>query len=381
MRYLSTICSYCSSIAMATLLLVGCDPSPGGSPQTGTGGKTQSDGSGGTTSSGGTVGGGGTSSLGGSVASSGTTSSGGTANSGGSAGTGGAVTGGATATGGRQGSGGSPGTGGLTGDGGKTSTGGTQGMGGRTGAGGYTGLGGTTASPGTGGRTTGTGGTAATGTGGRGTGGASGTGGATGAGGSTGAGGFTPPTAKNSVAYTGCSMANNIGNGNKRVGNGVMWNSDSYGTGAMVVQNWTSSSSSSWSLFDQKMNSIGGKNTVKAIVVQICIFSSRATDDEVKQMIAAAKAHTNPGTHIYLVGQPQYEAGHECSLAGNGGAKWTDDEAKKIAADSSVGSDVSYLGQFILNSTKGEVMSDTCHATSSGEDVMARQANAFFPAR
>jgi hypothetical protein len=172
-------------------------------------------------------------------------------------------------------------------------------------------------------------------------------------------------------------MANNIGNGNKRVGNGVMWNSDSYGTGAMVVQNWTSSNSSSWQLFDQKMNSFGGKNAVKGVMVMICIFSSRATDDEVRQMIAAAKAHTNPGTHIYLSGQPVYEAGHECSLAGTGGAKWTDDEAKKIAGEGIP--DVSYLGQWKLDSTKGEVMSDTCHATSSGEDAMARQANAYFP--
>jgi len=78
-----------------------------------------------------------------------------------------------------------------------------------------------------------------------------------------------------------------------------------------------------------------------------------------------------------LVGQPQYEAGHECSLAGNGGAKWTDDEAKKIAADTSL-TDVSYLGTFVLNSTKGEVSSDSCHATSSGEDVLGKQAMAFF---
>jgi hypothetical protein len=54
------------------------------------------------------------------------------------------------------------------------------------------------------------------------------------------AGGPSTGFAKNSIAYVGCSMANNIGNGNKRVGNGVMWNSDNYGTGAMVVQNWTS---------------------------------------------------------------------------------------------------------------------------------------------
>jgi hypothetical protein len=126
------------------------------------------------------------------------------------------------------------------------------------------------------------------------------------------------------------------------------------------------------------MQSIGGKDKVKAIMVQICIFSSRATDDEVKSMIRSARAHTNPGTHIYLVGQPQYEAGHDCTLAGTGGAKWTDDEAKKIAADSSVNQDLTYLGAFKLDSTKGEVSSDSCHASTSGEDVLGKQAMAFF---
>lgn len=173
-------------------------------------------------------------------------------------------------------------------------------------------------------------------------------------------------------------MAYNIGTGYKRVGGKVMWNSDSYQTSAMVVQNWTDTNSSSWKLFDQKMNSIGGKDTVKAIMIQICIFSSRATNAELKAMIASARNHVNPGTHIYIVGQPQYQAGHECTLAGSGGAKWTDDQAKALAADSSVNQDMTYLGQFKLDSTKGEVMSDTCHASSTGENVLGEQAKAFF---
>ncbi|HEY0468535.1 MAG TPA: hypothetical protein VGC79_30280, partial [Polyangiaceae bacterium] len=159
-------------------------------------------------------------------------------------------------------------------------------------------------------------------------------------------------------------MANNIGVGYKRVGGKVMWNADSYQTGAMVVQNWTDTNSASWKLFDQKMTSNGGKDKVKAIMIQICIFSSRATDAELKSMVASARNHVNPGTHIYMVGQPQYEAGHECSLAGNGGAKWTDDQAKAMAADASVNQDMTYLGQFKLDSSKGEVLSDSCHASS-----------------
>jgi len=198
-------------------------------------------------------------------------------------------------------------------------------------------------------------------------------------GGSAGSGSVNPPTGENSVAYIGCSMANNIGTGYKRVGGKVMWNADSYQTGAMVVQNWTDTNSASWKLFDQKMSSIGGKDKVKAIMVQICIFSSRATDAELKSMIASARNHVNPGTHIYIVGQPQYEAGHECSLAGTGGAKWTDDQAKALAANSAVNQDMTYLGQFKLDSTKNEVLSDSCHASSpTGENKLGEEAKAFF---
>jgi hypothetical protein len=198
------------------------------------------------------------------------------------------------------------------------------------------------------------------------------------AGSDDGGGDFVLPTEPNSVAYIGCSMAWNIGNGYKRVGGQVMWNSDSYQTSAMVVQNWTDPGSSSWNLFDQKMNSIGGIDTVKAIMIQICIFSSRATDEELRSMISSAREHVNPGTHIFMVGQPQYEVGHDCSLAGAGGAQWTDEQAQALANDSSVNENLTYLGKFMLDSSAGEVSSDTCHASSSGEDELGRQAMAFF---
>jgi hypothetical protein len=92
-------------------------------------------------------------------------------------------------------------------------------------------------------------------------------------------------------------------------------------------------------------------------------------------MIAAARANTNPGTHIFLVGQPGYNEGHECSLAGTGGAEWTDQKAQEFGSS---GENISYLGQFILDNNAGEVMSDSCHATTSGEDALGRQAMEFF---
>ena len=262
-------------------------------------------------------------------------------------------------------------TGGVSGS---ASTGGTE-----------TGASGATAHAGTGGMLTGgtsAGGTTSGGSGGASAGGAGGTGttGGTG-GGSSGpcANGATakpcPPTEPNSVAYIGCSMADNIGQGYNQVSGKIMWNNSGYGTGAKVVENW-GPNGDAWSIFATKLNAIGGKDKVKAIMVQICVLSTHS-EDNVKAMIKAARDHVNPGTHIYLVGQPQYEAGHTGSLAGAGGAEWTDATAKKMAADSSVNQDLTYLGQFKLDTTKNE-SSDGCHASATGLPVLGNQAKAFW---
>jgi len=170
-------------------------------------------------------------------------------------------------------------------------------------------------------------------------------------------------------------MADNIGQGYGQVKGTIMWNNSGYGTGAKVVENW-GPSGDAWSLFATKLNANGGKDKVKALMVQICVLSTHS-EDNVKAMIQAARTHVNAGTHIYLVGQPQYEAGHTCSLAGAGGAEWTDATAKKMAADSTVNQDLTYLGQFKLDTTKGE-SSDGCHASASGLTVLGNQAKAFW---
>lgn len=261
---------------------------------------------------------------------------------------------------------------------GSTSTGGTG-----------AGTSGAAAHGGTGGMLTGgtsAGGTTSGGSGGASAGGTGTTGGAGGTTGGTGGGssgpcanGATakpcPPTEPNSVAYIGCSMADNIGQGYNQVSGKIMWNNSGYGTGAKVVENW-GPNGDAWSLFATKLNAIGGKDKVKAIMVQICVLSTHS-EDNVKAMIKAARDHVNPGTHIYLVGQPQYEAGHTCSLAGAGGAEWTDTTAQKMAADSSVNQDLTYLGQFKLDTTKNE-SSDGCHASATGLPVLGNQAKAFW---
>jgi hypothetical protein len=170
-------------------------------------------------------------------------------------------------------------------------------------------------------------------------------------------------------------MADNIGQGYGQVGGKIMWTNASYGTGAMVVENWMEGGSA-WPTFDRKLTAMGGKDKVKAFMVQICVLSTHS-DANVRSMVKAARAKVNPGTHIYIVGQPQYEAGHTCSLAGTGGAEWTDTEAQAIAKDSTVNQDLTYLGQFKLDTTKGE-SSDGCHASASGLTVLGNQAKAFW---
>jgi hypothetical protein len=209
--------------------------------------------------------------------------------------------------------------------------------------------------------------------------GSSSTGGSGGAG--TCAGGATakpcPPTANNSIAYIGCSMANNIGNGYKAVGGKIMWNSDGYGTGAQCVPQWVEGGTA-WPGFDNKMAAIGGKDVVKAIMVQICIIRP-ATDDEVKSMIRAARAHVNPDAHIYLVGQPQYENGHTCDIAG-GQEATTEEQAKRLGDDASIDPNMSYLGTFLLNCDEDEC-ADSCHASAgagNGEERLGNKAKEFW---
>lgn len=171
-------------------------------------------------------------------------------------------------------------------------------------------------------------------------------------------------------------MADNLGQGYGQVGGKIMWTNSGYGTGAQVVENWMEGGNA-WSLFDTKLKATGGIDKIKAIMVQICVLSTHS-ESNVKSMLKAARAKVKPGTHIYLVGQPQYEAGHTCSLAGTGGAEWTDATAQKMANDSSVNQDLTYLGKFIIDSTKGEVSSDTCHASASGMKVLGNQAVAYW---
>jgi len=179
----------------------------------------------------------------------------------------------------------------------------------------------------------------------------------------------TGPQPANSMGFIGCSMAENVAQGYVADGGTRMWGP--YGTGGLVVQSWTDPNSSAWQKFDQQA-SLYGKPT--AVWVQICIFASQgATYDEVKRLIANARQHAAVGATIYITGQPLYEPGHTCSLAGADGPQLTDNLAKQAAADAS--QNVSYPGQFhLLNSE----VADGCHANTAGQAALGRQALAFW---
>jgi hypothetical protein len=180
----------------------------------------------------------------------------------------------------------------------------------------------------------------------------------------------TPPaTGPRSMGFIGCSMAENVAQGYTAVGGQRMWGP--YGTGGMVVQSWTDTNSASWRLFDQQVSRFG-KPT--AVWVQICIFAQNGvTYDEVKRLIANARQHAAAGAKIYITGQPLYDAGQTCTLAGANGPQLTDTLAKQAAADAS--QNVTYPGAFRLRT--GEV-ADGCHANTTGQASLGRQAMTFF---
>lgn len=179
-----------------------------------------------------------------------------------------------------------------------------------------------------------------------------------------------PPTGgPNTMGFIGCSMAENVSQGYRAIGGQRMWGP--YGTGGAVVQSWTNTNSSSWQSFDRQAAQYGRPTTVW---VQICIFAQNGvTYNEVRQLIANARQHAAPGATIYISGQPLYDAGQTCFLAGSGGPELTDNMARQAAADST--QNVIYAGTFRLRS--GEV-SDGCHANTAGQQSLGRQALAYW---
>ncbi|KAK0670237.1 hypothetical protein QBC41DRAFT_222224 [Cercophora samala] len=171
------------------------------------------------------------------------------------------------------------------------------------------------------------------------------------------------------LGFIGCSMAENVAQGYVAVGGQRLWGP--YGTSGMVVQSWTNTNSNSWRLFDQQAARHGKPS---AVWVQICIFAQQGvTYDEVKRLIANTREHAAPGAEIYITGQPVYEGGNTCFLAGSNGPELTESLAKRAAQDPEL--NVKYPGQFVLK--RGEV-ADGCHANTAGQQSLGRQALAYW---
>lgn len=174
----------------------------------------------------------------------------------------------------------------------------------------------------------------------------------------------------NSMGFIGCSMAENVAQGYVAVGGKRMWGP--YNTNGLVVQDWTNTNSSGWGRFDQQANRF---KKPTAVWVQLCIFSwAGVTYDETKTLIANAREHAAEGATIFITGQPIYEAGAVCSLAGADGPALTEDMAKKAAADAS--QNVIYPGPF--GPLGGSTSSDGCHANVAGQKLLGEQALEYF---
>jgi hypothetical protein len=214
-----------------------------------------------------------------------------------------------------------------------------------------------------------TGGTGGSGAGQGGTGGAGGSGNTGGKGGTGGkAGSDNPNSGANTMGWIGCSMGENVAVGYRRIGGTRMWGG--YGNGGAVVQSWTSNNSAGWQRFDRQKQMYGNP---QAVWMMICVFTSGATIQEIRQMVANAKSHA-PGAYLYISGQPVYHQGHVCTLAGDGGPETTDRQAQQIAMEDP---DVHYVGPLgPLNA--GEYTSDSCHANATGEDKLGRQVKAIW---
>jgi hypothetical protein len=137
----------------------------------------------------------------------------------------------------------------------------------------------------------------------------------------------------------------------------------------MVVQNWANTNHSVWGSFEQQMSTYG---TPTAVWVMICIFSNQVTYDETKKIIANVRQRA-PDTTIYITGQPLYEQGLTCSLAGVGGPELTDEMAQQAGNDSTQNVICGGIfGPLSASHTAGD--STGCHANTEGQRFLGQQA-------
>jgi hypothetical protein len=171
-------------------------------------------------------------------------------------------------------------------------------------------------------------------------------------------------------------MASNVSEGYQRIGGTRMW-------GGYAVHNthtlaeWIEPTAEGWRLFDQYAQRSG---LPKAVWIQICVVASEPelgtpTLEQVAAVVAITREHAHPEAVLYITGQPLYEEGHICTFAGEGGPELTDQLAREAAADPNL--DLIYPGAFGPLEAE-HISADTCHATSSGGNLLGEQALGFW---
>jgi hypothetical protein len=166
------------------------------------------------------------------------------------------------------------------------------------------------------------------------------------------------------MGWIGCSLGQNIATGYRRVGGTRMWTT--YDTGGGTIHEWANSDSAYWAAFDQQVQDYGPP---VAVWIQLCVNPTGATLEEARTVVDITRARA-PGAYLYITGQPLYDAGHVCALAGDGGPERTDNLAKELAADDP---NVHYAGTFGPLSAS-DVPIDACHPGVEGEDRLGTQA-------
>jgi hypothetical protein len=166
-------------------------------------------------------------------------------------------------------------------------------------------------------------------------------------------------------------MTDNVADGYNKLGFQRMWPSIPAYWG-QVVQAWADNNSGVWDAFDEQVTMHG---VPEAVWVMVCIFNPPGVQlEEMKQIVANVRERA-PGVKIYITGQPFYEPGADCSIAGQEGPQLTDDMAKMVAEDESIGN-VEYAGKF--GPLSAGQKADACHANEAGKQLLGQQAADMF---
>ena len=168
------------------------------------------------------------------------------------------------------------------------------------------------------------------------------------------------------IAVVGCSVTRNGIEGYHAVGGTKFV--DDYAMGGGSIGAWTNPSSSYWDDFDA---SIAGYDP-SAVFLQLCTFGPSAEDYADAVQVIGLIRDRLPDATVYIAGQPTYEAGWVCNIAGADGPPAMAEVAARLVAD----------GFGVAGPATGPLGDDTtedgCHANDAGKELMGEQLYVFF---